>query len=75
MSTTALSTGTRWACSVSPAHTRRISALITTGDSFASFLLGGYNTVSSSGPLVYNGDGATGASMLRISGESCHALL
>jgi hypothetical protein len=36
------------------AYTANPSALSSTGDSFASFLLGGYNTVSSSGPLIYN---------------------
>ena len=40
--------------SFTSAYTANPSALSTTGDSFASFLLGGYNTVSSSGPLVYN---------------------
>lgn len=36
------------------AYTASPTSLSGTGDSFASFLLGGYNTVSSSGPLVYS---------------------
>jgi hypothetical protein len=36
------------------AYTANPSALSSSGDSFASFLLGGANNISSSGPLVYN---------------------
>jgi len=36
------------------AYTANPSALGSTGDSFASFLLGGYNNVSSTGPLAYS---------------------